>query len=68
MSAKKDMRKAIAACEAAGLRYEPQHTHPRVVQPATGRFVSFSNTPTCQHAYKHLLRDVKKYLGLTVTL
>lgn len=60
------MRTAIRACEAAGLRYEPQHTHPRMVDPKTNRFVSFSSSPSCPHAHKHLLRDVRKYLKVTV--
>lgn len=66
MSGKKDMRAAIRACEAAGPVHEPAHTHPRIVDPATGRYVSFSATPICPHAHKHLIRDVRKYLNIKV--
>lgn len=68
MSAKKDIKAAIKACTAAGLRYEPNHTHPRVVDPKTNRYVSFSATPSCPHAHKHLLKDVRKYLQIQVTM
>lgn len=62
------MSRAIAACRAAGLHYEPNHKHPRLVDKRTGKYVSFSATPSCQHAYKHLLRDVRKYLNIQVIL
>jgi hypothetical protein len=62
------MKAAVRACERAGLLYERRHKHPRVVHPDTGRFVVLSHTPSCPHGYKHLLRDVKKYLGVEVTL
>lgn len=65
---RKDIRKAIRACEDAGLVYEPQHSHPRVVDPKTGRYVSFSNTPNCPHAHKNMLKDVRKYLGIEVAI
>lgn len=68
MSARKDMKAAIKACEAAGLIYDPQHTHPRVVDPKSRRFVSFSSSPSCPHAHKHLLKDVRKYLNIMVTM
>lgn len=68
MSAKKDMKKAIKACEAAGLVYDPTHAHPRITNPATGRFVSISNTPGGPYAYRQMLRDVRKYLGIEVNL
>lgn len=66
MSARHDMRKAIRACEAAGLVYDPDHRHPRIVDPATGRFVVLSSSPSCQHAAKNMLTDVRKKLGNTV--
>lgn len=62
----KDMRAAIRACTDAGLRYDPAHKHPRVVHPTTGRYVTFSQTPGCPHAANQFLRDVRKYLGVTV--
>jgi hypothetical protein len=61
------MKAAIHACEAAGLTYDPNHKHPRVIDPKTGRFISFSGSPSCPHAYKHLLRDVRKYLHIEVS-
>lgn len=61
------MKEAIKACVAAGLEYDPHHKHPRITDPKTGRSVSISNSPSCPHAYKHLLRDVRKYLGKEVT-
>ena len=68
MSAKKQMKEAIKACQAAGLAYDPQRTHPRITDPKTGRFVTLSNTPSCPHAHKNLLSDVRKYLNIAVTL
>jgi hypothetical protein len=62
------MKAAIRACESAGLRYDPNHTHPRVVDPKSNRFVSFSGSPSCPHAHKHLLKDVWKYLHIKVTV
>jgi hypothetical protein len=61
-----DMRKAIKLCQAAGLVFEPNHKHPRVVQPSTGKFVSFSGSPSDENAHRNMLRDVKKYLGVDV--
>lgn len=62
------MKAAITACEGAGLKYDPAHKHPRVVDPKSGRFVSFSSSPSCPHAHKHLLKDVRKYLHISVTI
>lgn len=64
----KDMDRAIQACKAAGLTYDPRHKHPRVIDPATGKFVSFSNTPNCPFAHRHMLRDVRRYLGHNVRI
>lgn len=63
MSARHDMRKAIRACERAGLVYEANHKHPRIVDPATGRYVVLSGTPSDAHAAKNMLTDVRKRLG-----
>lgn len=60
------MKAAIAACESAGLKYDPNHKHPRMTHPS-GRFISFSGSPSCPHAHKHLLRDVRKYLHIEVS-
>jgi len=67
-SGKKDVTAVVRACQAAGLRFEPAHRHPRIVDPKTGKYVTFSKTPSCPHAYKHLLRDVRRYLGFEVSL
>lgn len=64
----KDMDRAIKACEEAGLVYEPGHKHPRLRDPKTGKYVSFSNTPNCPFAHKHMLRDVKRYLNIAIRL
>lgn len=68
MSARKEMRKAIRACEKAGLVYDPNHKHPRVTDPKTRKFVSFSATPNCPFAVQHMLADVRKYLGVNIRL
>jgi hypothetical protein len=62
------MDRAIQACEEAGLRYSPGKKHARVVDDRTGKFVSFSRTPSCPYAYKNMLRDVKRYLGIEIRL
>lgn len=62
------MRRAIRACVRAGLVHTHGGKHDRMTDPATGKSVPFSTTPSCQHGYKHLLRDVKRYLGHTVEL
>ena len=64
----KDIRAAVKACEAAGLQCDRAHKHPRIVDPKTLKYVTFSNTPSCAHAYKNLLRDVRKYLGRRIEL
>jgi hypothetical protein len=66
MATKKDMRKAIKACVAAGLVFDPDHKHPRIVDPATGKFVVLSSSPSCPHAAKNMLTDVRKILGREV--
>lgn len=68
MSARHDMRKAIRACERAGLTYDAAHKHPRIVHPATGRFVVVSGSPSCTHAAKNMLTDVRKKLGVAIEL
>ena len=68
MKNRKLMNEAIKACEAAGLRHEPNHKHPRIVNPNTKQFITFSNTPSCPFAHTHMLRDVRKYLGVRVKL
>lgn len=66
MSAKKELQAAIRACERAGLVYTHGKKHARLTDPSTGRFVSISCTPSGQYAGRAVLRDVKRYLGLTI--
>jgi len=63
-----DLTTVIRQCERAGLHFVPGRKHGKLVDPRTGRYVSISSTPSCPHAHKHVLRDVRKYLGLPVTL
>jgi hypothetical protein len=63
-----DMRQAVQKCVAAGLVYDDKHKHPRIIQPSTGRFVTISRTPSCPHAPKNFLADVRRYLGVDVHL
>ena len=65
---RKDMKRAIDACVAAGLVYRAHGTHPRLTDPATGKFVVVSGTPSDPMAYRQVLRDVRKYLGVRVSL
>lgn len=63
----KELKAVVRACEAAGLKHDPMHKHPRIVDPKSGKYVAFSGTPSCPHAHKNLLRDIRRYLGVTVT-
>ena len=65
MSARHDVRKVIRAAQRLGLTVE-YGRHPRLVDPRTGRAVTFSGSPSCPHAYKHLLADLRKYLNVEV--
>lgn len=67
MSNKHSMREAIKRCEAAGLVYEAGKKHPKMVDPKTGKFVSFSGSPSDGNAHRQFLRDVRKYLGVDLT-
>ena len=66
MSARGDLRKVIRAAQRAGLTYEHGGKHPRLVDARSGRFVVIAGTPSCPHAYKHVLADVRKHLGVSV--
>ena len=68
MSHARDMRIVIRACEEQGLVYDPTHKHPRIVDPRSGKYVSFSATPNCPYAPRRMLRDVKHYLGIAIRL
>ena len=58
-----DITRVIREAERAGLTYQRGKKHPRIVDPRTGRFVTISGTPRCKHAHKHIIADVRKYLG-----
>lgn len=62
------LKQVIRACEAAGLVYSRKNgNHARLTHPTTGRFVSVSVSPSDAYAYRQVLRDVKRYLGIEVT-
>lgn len=63
---RREMDQAVELCVAAGLVLDRTHKHPRVIQPSTGKFVSFSSTPNCSFAPRKMLRDVRRYLGVEV--
>lgn len=67
MSNKHAMTEAVRRCEAAGLVLETGKKHPKMVNPRTGRSVSFSSSPSDGNAHRQFLRDVKKYLGVDLT-
>jgi hypothetical protein len=62
------MTLVIRECERAGLRFVHGRKHGKLVDPRTGRAIPISSTPSCPHAHKNVLRDVRKYLGLSVLL
>jgi len=64
----KDMDRAIKACVAAGLVYDRGRKHAKITYPKTGRSISVSVPPSCVHAPRNMLRDVRKYLGVKVKL
>jgi hypothetical protein len=66
MSARTDMRRVIRDCQRAGLTYRVGGKHGRIEDPTTGRFVVVSLTPSCPHAYKHAIADVRRYLGVSI--
>ena len=62
------MTLVIRECERAGLRFVHGRKHGKLIDPRTGRSIPVSSTPSCPHAHKNVLRDVRKYLGLLVLL
>jgi hypothetical protein len=62
------MTLVIRECERAGLRFVHGRKHGKLIDPRTGRSIPVSSTPSCQHAHKNVLRDVRRYLGLLVLL
>lgn len=68
MSARHEMRELVRAAQRAGLQYiQRKGNHPRLVDPATHRFVVISATPSCPHAVDNARRDVRKYLGVSLS-
>ena len=59
-----DLTRTIRQLERHGLVFVPGKKHPKIRDPKTGRAVSISGTPSCPHAHKNVLRDVRKYLGV----
>lgn len=66
MSARSDLRHVIRDCVRAGLVLQHGGRHPRLVDPRSGRFVVIAGTPSCPHAYKNVLADVRRYLHVSV--
>jgi hypothetical protein len=62
-----DLDQVIRRAERAGLVLEHVGKHPRIVDPRTRRFVTISGTPKCPFAHKHVLRDLRRYLGVTLS-
>jgi hypothetical protein len=62
------MRRAIEACVEAGLVHSVGGKHQRITDPRTGRFVTVSGTPSDPMAYRQMLRDVRRHLGVEIEL
>jgi hypothetical protein len=61
-----DLTRVIRQAVHAGLKYDPGRRHPKIIDPRTGRWISISSTPRCPHAHKNVLRDLRRYLGVTL--
>ncbi len=61
-----DLTRVIRDCQRHGLLYVHGGKHPKIRHPKTGRTITVATTPRCPHAHKHVLRDVRKYLGVTI--
>ena len=61
-----DLTRVIRQCERAGLKYERGRKHAKIRDPQTNRFISVACSPRCPHAHKHVLRDLRVYLGITL--
>ena len=62
-----DLDRVIRQCEQAGLKYERGSKHAKLRDPLTNRSISVACTPRCPHAHKRVLRDLRVYLGVTLT-
>lgn len=63
-----ELTRVIRECERHGLRYESGRHHPKLRDPRTGRAIPISGTPSDRNAHKNVLRDVRRYLGVEVTV
>jgi hypothetical protein len=63
-----DLTRVIRECERRGLRCEQGRKHAKLRDTRTNRFVSISGTPSDRNAHRNVLRDVRKYLGVELTL
>lgn len=56
----KDMDRVVSALVKGGWTFT-QNTHGRITHPS-GRYITFSMTPSDKYAYRQLERDVKRLL------
>ena len=61
---RKDIAVVVRAARCRGLIYSQGRKHGRLTDPATGKFVTVSNTPSCRDAHKALIATVRRYLGI----
>ena len=66
MSARLDMRKVLRAAQRAGLTLEYGGRHAKLVDRRSGRSIPVSCTPSDLHSYKAVLRDARRFLGITI--
>lgn len=58
---KKELQIVVDFITPYGYHIEKKRHHNHIVD-ATGRFlISFSNSPSCGHWYKNVIRDLKRY-------
>lgn len=61
-----DMKRVLRQCRRAGLQLVLGRKHHKLVDPATGRWVSVSSTASCRNAHKNVAADVRKFLGVSI--
>ena len=61
-----DLTRVIRQAVAAGLVLEHGGKHPKLRDPRTGRSISISNTPRAKMAHREVVRDLRRYLGVTL--
>jgi hypothetical protein len=62
-----EIKAVIRQAMRLGLVVEHGGKHPRIRDPKSGRAIVISGTPRCPHAHKNVIRDLRKYLGVTIT-